>query len=230
MGSPHWLAVLLAAWPLAGQGPYGTTAKPQAADYPVHAQAGPVDVGAEYLVRSIPVRNQTLVASNYLVVEVAIYPPPGQALAVSGGQFTLSLNGNRQLLHAQAPGFVAASLKYADWERRPTLVATGSMGDAGVIIGRPERVERFPGDRRPAQERLPAPPRAPTPENPSGLPKEEAPRPEEAVVETALPSVQARGPISGYLYFAHKGKSKSIKTLDLLYEGPAGNATLRLAP
>ncbi len=221
-----WLAVA----PLLAQGPYGTTPKPRAADYPSHAQASGVWLGTEYLVRSIPVRNRTLVTQDYLVVEVALYPLPGQPLVVSDGQFTLRVNGKKQVLHAQAPGFVAAALKYPDWERRPSLVGYGGIGDAGVTIGRPEPVERFPGDNRPTRTRLPTPPRAPTPEDPSGLPKEEVLPPDQLVVEAALPGGAAKGPVSGYLYFAHKGKTKSIKSLELLYEGPAGKATLRLLP
>jgi hypothetical protein len=222
--------VLLAAAPLAAQGPYGTTPKPKVTDYPVHGQAGVVSMGAEYLVRSVPVGDQTLIVPDYLVVEVALYPPAGRPLAVSSGEFTLRLNGKKQVLHAQAPGFVAASLKYPDWEQRPTVVGYGGIGNAGVILGRPEQVERFPGDPRPTQTRLPRPPTAPAPEDPSGLPKPEARPPEDAVNQTALPSGQVRGPVSGFLYFAFKGKPKSVKTLELLYVGPAGNATLRLAP
>jgi len=129
VGPFRWVLALLAAGPLLAQGPYGTTPKPKAADYPAHAQAGGVWLGAEYLVRSIPARNQTLVTQDYLVVEVALYPPPGQPLVVSDGQFTLRMNGKKQVLHAQAPGFVAASLKYPDWEHRPSLVGYGGAGN-----------------------------------------------------------------------------------------------------
>lgn len=230
MGPIRWLVAWLTVAPLLAQGPYGTTPRAKAADYPVHTQTGGVALGAEYLVRSIPVRNQTLVTQDYLVVEVALYGLPGQPLMVSDGQFTLRLNGKKQVLHAQAPGFVAASLKYADWEHRPSLVGYGGLGDAGVIIGRPEQTERFPGDNRTSRTRLPAPPRAPAPEDPSGLPKEEVPPPEQLVMEAALPGGPAKGPVSGYLYFAHKGKTKSIKTLELLYAGPPGSAVLRLLP
>lgn len=230
MGPLRRVLALFAAAPLLAQGPYGTTPKAKATDYPVHAQAGGAWLGAEYLVRSIPVRQQTLVTQDYLVVEVALYPAPGQPLLVSDAQFTLRLNGKKQVLHAQAPGFVAASLKYPDWERRPSLVGYGGLGDAGVIIGRPEQTERFPGDNRNSRTRLPAPPRAPAPEDPSGLPKEEVPPPDQLVVEAALPGGAARGPVGGYLYFAHKGKTRSIKTLELLYEGPAGKAVLPLLP
>jgi len=226
----RWLAMALTVWPLTAQGPYGTIPKPQPTGYPSHAQLGQVWLGAEYLVHSLPVRGQTLIVPDYLVIEVALYPPRGQPLVVSSGQFTLRVNGKKQVLHAQAPGFVAASLKYPDWEQKPSVVAHGSIGNAGVILGRPEPVERFPGDRRPAQTRLPNPPKAPAPEDPSGLPQPEAFKPEEAVAETALPAGEARGPVSGYVFFAYKGKTKSLKTLELIYDGPLGSTVLRLLP
>jgi hypothetical protein len=189
-----------------------------------------VALGAEYLVRSLFVRGQSFLTPDYLVVEVAVYPPKGEALEVSSGEFTVRLNGKKQLLFTQSPGFVAASLKYPDWERRRTVEVSGGVGDTGVVLGRPETVERFPGDPRPRQTRLPAPPKVSAPQDPSGLDKPEPVRAEEAVVEVALPEGKAAGPVSGYLYFAHKGKLKSIRTLELLYGGPAGHAILRLVP
>jgi len=214
--------------PLFGQGSFGTTPKSQASEYPVHARVGKFSLGAEYLVHSFSCRNQTFVTSDYLVVEVAGYPAPGEPVEVASGQFVLRLNGKKPLLHAQAPGFVAASLKYPDWERRRSLEVSGGIGDAGVRIGGPARVERFPGDPRPQQTRLPTPPQAPAPQDPSGLDREPPLRAEEAVVEAALPEGKARGPVSGYLYFAYKGKIKSIRKLELIYSGAAGSVTLGL--
>jgi hypothetical protein len=228
---PGWRQLpgaLLFGCALFGQGSSGTTPKPQPADYPAHAQLGQVALGAEYLGRSFFVRGQSFFTPDYLVIEVAVYPAKGERLAISSGQFTLRLNGKKQLLFAQSPGFVAASLKYPDWERRGTLEVTGGVGDTGVILGRPERVERFPGDPRPGQTRLPAPPKAPAPQDPSGLEKEPPVSADEGVVEAALPEGQAAGPVSGYLYFAYKGKLKSIRAIELLYEGPGGKGGLHL--
>jgi len=114
---------------------------------------------------------------------------------------------------------VAASLKYPDWERRPNLEAEAGVGNAGVIVGRPQTAERFPGDPRPAQQRLPRPPQAPPPENRSGLEKPEPVKADELALSAALPEGSARGPVSGYLYFAWKGKPGSIKSLELIYQG-----------
>jgi len=140
---------------------------------------------------------------------------------VSTSQFTLQVNGKKQMLYPQAVEFVAASLKYPDWETRPRLEA----GAGPVIFGRPQPVERFPGD--PQARRLPPPPRPPD-ANPSGQEPQQPVSADEIVRQTALPEGEWRGPVSGYLYFAYKGKTKNIKSLALHYSGPAGTVTISL--
>jgi hypothetical protein len=160
------------------------------------------------------------------VIEAALFPA-GVAIPVSAGQFTLRLNGKRTLL-PQTPGIVAASLKYPDWEQRPTLVADAGAGNAGVTIGQPPAVERFPGDPRPQQRRMPAPPRAPAPEHQQQREPEQAVQPHELAIEAALPEGETKHPVAGFVYFAFKGKTKGLKLIELLYRGPSGSAVLRL--
>jgi hypothetical protein len=206
----------------------GTDTKPEPDDYPVHASAGKVSLGAEYMVRSVQRYNRTFFARGYLVIEVALYPSKGEALTVSSKHFTVRVNGKKRVLFPESAGFVVASMKYPDWERRPTVLAGGGLGNTGVIIGGPPVTERFPGDPRPPQTRLPRQPRAPEMEDRSGLEREASVSAEEVVVHGALPEGEISEPASGYLYFAYKKKTKSIRTLDLIYQGPAGTATLRL--
>jgi hypothetical protein len=179
-------------------------------------------------VRSFQGRNQTFVADDYLVVEVAIYPPKGKDLLLFSGHFTLRVNDSKRALMPVPPSFVAASLRYPDWERRPSVVAGAGAGDASVIIGRPPATERFPGDPRPGQTRLPRPPRAPDQGPPGAVERDEPPKADEVVVETALPQGTLSSPASGFLYFPFKGKTKSIRSVKLLYHGSAGTATLKL--
>ena len=198
-----------------------TEPKQKAADYPAHAASDRLAIGAEYLVRSFSGHNQSFVTKDYLVVEVALFPVAGSRLSVENGQFTLRLNGKKQTILPHALGFVAASLKYPDWENRRSVVATIGAGNGEVIVGAPERVERFPGDPRPRQTRLPNPPKAPE-EDRSGLEKEPVARADEVAGESALEEGEISGAQSGYLYFPNKGKTKSIKSLELIYQGPAG--------
>jgi hypothetical protein len=223
MRAPLALTLAASGW-LYGQ----TTAKDKSADYPAHAMLGTTAIGAEYMVHSIPAGNQTLLTPDYLVVEVAVYPPRDRAVEISSGSFTLRLNGKKQVLYPVAAGFVAASLKYPDWELRPNAQATAGMGDAGVVIGRPPVVGRFPDDPRPGQSRLPRAPKAPVPDDQRGVEHDEPESIDQIIARTALPDGPAAKPASGYLYFAHKGKAKSIKSLELIYQDKTESVTLKL--
>ena len=217
-----WTVALLFASCLNGQ----TEHKDKATDYPAHATAGNVSIGADYLVHSIPAGNQTFVAPDYLVVEVAVFPPHGESVTIGGNTFTLRVNGKKFALSPIAPGFVAASLKYPDWEQHPRAQVEAGVGDAGVVLGQPPAVGRFPGD--PTANRMPRAPKAPPPDDRRGIEQEEPERAEDVIAKTALPDGAAAKPVSGFIYFPYKGKAKALKSVELIYEGPSGTATLKL--
>jgi len=233
MRAPLALTFVASGW-LCGQ----TTVKDKPAEYPAHATLGTItpgttlpgttSIGAEYLVHSIPAGNQTLLTPEYLVFEVAVFPPRDHAVEISSGTFTLRLNGKKQVMYPVAPGFVAAALKYPDWEVRPNAQVIAGVGDSGVVIGRPSVVGRFPGDPRPGQSRLPRAPKAPVPDDQRGVQHEEPESIDQIIARTALPDGPAAKPVSGYLYFAHKGKAKSIKSLELIYQNKTESVTLKL--
>jgi len=214
------LLLLALALPLTAQ----ERVKP--ADWPVHSQVKDSAIAAEYMVRTVLAEGRSAVLRDYLVIEVGFFPAKGKSLLLSTGQFSLRVNGKKIPLLAQTPGMVAASVKYEDWEVRPTVMATGSVGNAGVILGRPQGAERFPGDRRPTQDRLPPTPRAPGQEDRSGIEREPEVKPEEMVSRAALPEGDTAQPVRGYLFFPFKGKTSSIKKLALVYGGPAGEIEL----
>lgn len=201
----------------------GTTPRETASKYAIRASLQGLDLGVEYMVRTIGGDGRTFLVNDYLVVEVALYTAKNP-LTVRTSRFALRVNGKKRPILPQTPGMVAASLKYPDWERRPTMEATAGP----VIFGRPQPAGRFPGDQRPQQERLPAPPKAPNPDDRSGSEPTPKMSPAEIATEHALPEGELVAPVSGYLYFAHKGKPGSIKTVELIYDGPEGNITLRL--
>jgi hypothetical protein len=204
--------------------PAGVPERPKASGYPAQATLPGLALGAEFMVRSVAGPDRTAIVRDYVTVEVALYP--AAALDVRSGQFTLRVNGKKPMLFAQTPQFVAAALKYPDWERRPELTASGGLGDAGVVLGRAPPVERFPGD--PSARRGPQAPRAPEADGRGGYDAPPKMTPEELVVAAALDEGERRSPLAGYLYFAFRGKPGSIKTLELLYDGPAGKAVLKL--
>jgi hypothetical protein len=222
----RWALALVSAYGLFGQA--GTTPKDKPTDYPAQATLGPLAIGAEYLVHSIPTGNQTFVAPDYLVVEVAVFPGRDQSVEIGSRTFALRLNGKKEVTYPDAPGFAAASVKYPDWVQRKNLEVQASAGDAGVIVGRPPVVGRFPDDQRPSQSRLPRAPKAPEPDDRRGIEQEEPVRAEDAITTRALPEGAAEKPASGFLYFHYKGKTRSIKSIELVYEGKAGTVTLKL--
>jgi hypothetical protein len=218
------LLILLAAVSPHGAVAQGTTTKPKAAEYPVHARLHDMEIGVEYMVRSFGA-DQIMLADDFLVTEVAIYPAYRAGVELDARKFTMRINGKKEVLFAQSPGAVAASLKYPDWQRKPQLSVGAGMGDRGIILGRPQQVERFPGDRR-AEPRLPAPPRVPTSDTPAAAEPVDL---SEMIHKVALPEGVARFPVSGYLFFPYRGKLKSLKRVELLVEtGLSEPVVLRL--
>lgn len=189
-------------------------------EYPAHAAWPRFEIGAEYLVRSIPTENGSLYARDYLVVEVAIYPRK-DPVTIAAAHFMLRVNGSKSALFAESVGFVAASLKYPDWEQHPVLVGTAGIGDGSVIVGAPTPMGRFPGDRT-AGGPMNMPRKQPDNKNAAGQPKEYIPL-IELLEHASLSEGEARVPRKGCLFFAYKGKLKSIRKLELLYDDGHGD-------
>jgi hypothetical protein len=195
----------------------------KASDYPEHVKLADREIGAEFLVHSIPVERGVLVASDYLVVEVAVFPLTLAGVTVSSSQFTLRINGKKTPVFPQSTGMVAASMKYPDYENtRPRLVAQAGP----VIIGAPRPVARFPGD--PSARRQP--PVAPAPDAPDqGATEKESQLPiEEQVKRAALADEHTTRPRRGVLFFPYQGKTKSIHSLELVFDPGEGAPPVRI--
>ena len=197
------LALAASAWA------QGTAPKSKADDYEVHTRARRIELGAEYMVTSVAGPNGMYVVPDHLVVEVALFPPKGEPVTTSAGDFELRVDG--KMLRPVTPGTVVAAIERAEWKYPRGVQATAGMGNDTVTIGGPTR-------------RAPLPPRVPEPENRSGLPPPEPVRLRELVVTTALPEGEFRGPVSGFLYFPFTGKASKIRTVVLEY----GDVSLKL--
>jgi hypothetical protein len=194
----------------------------KASDYPVHISLPTMEIGAEYLVHSIPGEKGDYFAKEYLVVEVAISPTRKESLRISSGRFMLRIN-NKSAIIAQSAGVVAAALKYPDWEQRPQMTA-----QAGPLIYGAPQSGRFPGD--PTQPRPLPTPRGTDPADSINGQKEPNLPIEEAISRAALPEGLTAEYVKGCLFFRFEGKLKSIKSLDLIYDvgGDAPPAMIRL--
>jgi hypothetical protein len=209
--------------------PQGTDPKPDHRAYRLQASSSAADYGIEYQVRTVSAGRDTFLTEDYLVIEVAVFPKRREKLKIDLRNFTLVLDGKGDELLAQTPGIVAASFKYPDWATQSGVQMAAGVGDRGVILGRPPMTERFPGDPRPSQRRLPRPPA-----EGSGQVAEapDAERPDAAtLIQTlALPEGVITRPISGYIFFPYRGRLGAIKqvTLNIAEEGSEVPLAVRL--
>jgi hypothetical protein len=131
----------VAAW---GQLPPRAEPKMKPSDYPAHAELDAVSIGAEFVGRTISGSGGTFLSKRYIVFDVALYPRTGQELTTRISHFSLRLNGAKVPAKPVPPQFVAAELKYPDWEQKPSLVAGAGSGNGTIIVGREPGTERIP--------------------------------------------------------------------------------------
>jgi hypothetical protein len=196
----------------------GTEPKAKADAYEVHGQAKSAAVGAEFMVHSFSRGEQMYLAEDFLVVEVALFPPKGTTMAVQNGNFALRMNGKKQLLLPMPAAMVAESLKHPEWQQRgggwPEM--SGGVGNTGVVLGGPPRnQDPFPGSRPPGQT---PPQTVPIPRDNGGVQKQAPVKADELLLQTALVEGEHHAAFSGFLFFPYKGKTSGIKSLELLYD------------
>lgn len=177
------------------------------ADYQAHAQAGTVAVGAEFAGHSIPTPQGPLTTEEYVVVETGLFGPPGARVTISSNDFSLRINGKKTPLPSQPYGLVIGSAKDPEWQ--PPAAAPKSKTSLGGGGGQGETNEP------------PAPVAIPI-----GVQRAMAQR----IQKAALPEGERTLPVAGLIFFQYRGKSKGIHSVQLIYEGPAGKATLALQP
>jgi len=200
----------------------GLDPRPAASGYPHHAVMPRASLGAEYHGRAFDSKEGGFFAQDYLVVETALFPASAP-LEFSPSHFRLRINGRRPELLPVTPGTVVLAIRQPDnYEQRPGLVAGGGVGGGQVIFGRPGRSERFPGD---PEGRIPT--RGPGSEQAS------PPKPlldaAGSVERFALSRMEAQpAGAAGLVYFYWRGKHSKVKKVELIYDGPAGQAVLRL--
>jgi hypothetical protein len=180
------------------------------ADYQVQAQAGAVTVGAEFTGHSVPTLQGALSTEDYVVIETGFFGSPGTRLKLSSADFALRINGKKTPLPSQPYGLVVGSVKDPEWE--PPAPASSktktSLGGSG-------KGEQGEGNAPPAPVQIPI-----------GVQRAMAQR----VQRAALPEGDRTLPVAGLIFFQYRGKTQSIHSIELIYTGPTGKATLTLQP
>ncbi len=179
-----------------------------AADYSAHAQVGAVTIGADFTGHNVGTQEGILTTEEYVVVEAGVYGPARLMLSVD--DFSLRING-KKVVPGQPDDLVAKSLKDPEYERPDP-----DSGSKTILTGT--------GQKTPGVD-----PNAP----PAALP----PIPFEIkrgwqlrAKRDSLPIGDRALPEAGLLFFPYGGGTKGIRSIELIYSGPAGKTTLSLPP
>jgi hypothetical protein len=206
------IALLIAAISLCGQGQNTSGMPPRAApsDYQAHAQAGAVTIAAEFTGHSVPTLQGPLSTEDYVAIETGLFGSPGARIVLSSADFSLRINGKKTPLPSQPYGLVIGSVKDPEWEP-PTPAASKSK----TSLGGGGKGERGEANEPPA---------------PVKIPIEVQRAMAQRVQKASLPEGDRPLPQAGLIFFQYRGKIQSIRSIELMYAGPAGKATLKLQP
>jgi hypothetical protein len=176
-------------------------------DYQAHARVGAVIVGAEFMRHAVPTPQGEFTTEDYVVVETGFFGTPGQKAKLSVQDFSLRVNG-KKAVPSEAVGLVLSNLKDPAWQPPEPPKPKGgglSTGGEGGNAGDPP----------------PAPPKMPMPLVHAMQVK---------VEKAYLPEGDRPLPEAGLLFFPCRTLGDKIKSVELIYSGPAGKATLTLQP
>jgi hypothetical protein len=176
-------------------------------DYQAHARAGAVTIGAEFMRHAVPTPQGEFSAEDYVVVEAGLFGAPGEKTRLSVGDFSLRINGKKALPSVPF-GVVLSDLKDPNWQPpEPPKPKSGGLSTGGDGTN--------PGDPPPSPPKMPMP---------------LVHVMQVKVEKAALPEGDRTLPEAGLLFFSYHGQSDKIKSVELMYSGPAGKATLTLQP
>ncbi len=182
-------------------------------DYQAQGKAGNVTIAAEFMGHAVPTPEQTLSADDYIVVEAGLFGPPGARTTLARSDFALRVNGKKTALPNEPYELVFKSLKDPEWQ--PPVEKDESKSSKGGITGGSN------GGGGGGNEPPPPPPKMPF----------ELRRAMELHVQKAVMEEGDRAlPQAGLLFFLYRGKREGIHSLELIYSGAAGSATLTLEP
>ncbi len=177
-------------------------------DYQAHARVGPIGIGAEFMRHAVPTPQSEFSTEDYVVVEVGLFGASGERARLSTQDFSLRVNG-KKAVPSLPVGVIEYNLKDPDWQP-PEAPKPKSPG--GLSTG---------GEGGNPNDPPPAPPKMPMPLVHIMQVK---------VEKAALPEGDRALPEAGLLFFSYRGQGDKIKSVELMYSGPAGKATLTLQP
>ena len=180
----------------------GVPPRASAAEYQVAAQAGSFTVAAEFDEHSVPTPDGTYSTEDYVVVEAALFGPAGARIKLSSGDFSLRINDKKTPLPSQPYELVAHSLKNPEWAPPKEEKKESGLSANGRDSAPPPSIVHMPIEMQLAME--------------------------QRVKSAGMLGGDRALPQAGLLFFEYHGKGKTIHSVELIYSGPAGKATLTL--
>jgi hypothetical protein len=175
-------------------------------DYQAHAQAGKLTIAAEFMGHSVPKPDGPLSTDEYVVIETGLFGAPGDRVKLSVDDFSLRINGKKNPLPSQPFGFVARSIKDPEWSppTPPGQKSKGGFSTGGQDANSPPPIVHVPIELQRAMALH--------------------------LQKSALPDGDRALPVAGLLFFPYRGKTQTIHSLELTYNGPDGKVTFPLRP
>ena len=180
------------------------------AEYLSHGKAGALTIAAEFKGHNVPTLQGPLTTEDYVSVELGIFGAGDGKVKLSADDFSLRVNGKKGL-PAQPFGLVIGNVKDPEWEppeppaQKKSALSTGGGGGGG-------------------QDQQDSTPKV------VHIPIEVQRAMAQRVQKYTLPEGTRALPVAGLIYFSYRGKEKGIKSLELVYNGPGGKATIELHP
>jgi len=176
-------------------------------DYQAQGKAGSLTIAAEFVGHSAPTPDAIYTTDDYVVVEIGLF---GTApVNVSLGDFSLRINGVKKTIPAQPYEMAFKTMMDPAWEppkqeeKSKTSIGGGGGGGGAQDTGPPPPVHMPLEIRRPMEQH---------------------------VTRAAMLEGQFPLPRAGLVFFEYHGKAKGIRSVDLIYSGPAGNTVIPLHP
>ena len=190
-----------------GRESMGLPPRASAAEYPSQGHAGKITIGADFVGHNAPTPDATYTTEDYVAVEVGLFGPAGEKLNLSYGDFSIRVNSKKTTTPREPYELVFKNLKDPEWEPPTEQKSKTSIGSSSGGTK---------GDNGPV-----VPPK---------MPLELRRVMEQRVQKASLAEGERPLPQAGLLFFQYRGKITSIRSIELIYEGPAGKATIELHP
>ncbi len=179
-------------------------------EYQAQAKAGAVTIGAEFMGHSVPTAEHIFSTEDFIVVEAGLFGPAGAHITLSRDDFTLRINGRKTASPYEPFELVSRTLKDPEWQ--PPKTDDNKQSKGGLTTGD----GTSGGDKLP-----PIPPKMPFPLRRAM---------EQQVHRSYMEEGDRALPQAGLLFFSYHGKAENIRSLELIYNGAGGKATLTLQP